>query len=143
MQNTQQSAAITLLDKLLKTSQHDSVIHHSNKIICSAQNHGPQKSNFITNFMYKVYNKHLSGRFLVYPYRLLYRPSARADHPHGSPIPPKGSGPPAPGWSRPQASTARLQQSTPPITPWPTCLIRVGRGELTSRRALYRRLPRR
>ena len=135
------SATITFLDKLLKGNQHGSVIHHSSKFIHSAQNHGSQKSNFITNFIYKVYNKHPSGRLLVYSYRLLYRPTARADHPHGLLVPPKGSGPPVPGWSRPQALTAHLQQSTLPITPWSTYLIRAGRRELKSRRDLYRRSP--
>ena len=122
------SASITFLDKLLKGTQHDLVIHHSSKIIYSARNHGSQNSDFITNFIYKVYNKHPSGQFLVYSYRLLYEPTARADHPHGSLVSPKGSGPPAPGWSRPQASTAHLPQLKPPTTPWPTCLTLADRG---------------
>ena len=133
------SATITFLDKLLKGNQHGSVTHHSSKFIHSAQNHGSQKSNFITNFIYKVYNKHPSGRLLVYSYRLLYTPTTRADHPHCSLVPPKGSGPPAPGWSRPQASTTHLLQSTPPTTPRLTYLIPTNQGELMSRRDLYRR----
>ena len=68
------------------------------------------KANFITNFTYKVYNKHPDGRTLVYFYRLSYWPTARADHPPGLAARTKGSGPPAPGWSRPQASTAHLPQ---------------------------------
>ena len=90
------SATITFQDKLLKGNQHDSVIHHSNKFtVLKTMVH--IKSNFTTNFIQKVYNKHPSGRLLVYSYRLLYTPTARADHPHGSLVPPKGSGPPAPG----------------------------------------------
>ena len=68
------------------------------------------KANFITNFTYKVYNKYPDGRSLVYSYGLLYRPTARADHPLGLAARTKGSGPPAPGWSRPQASTAHLRR---------------------------------
>jgi hypothetical protein len=46
--------------------------------------------DFITNFIYKVYNKHPFGRSLVYFYRLLYRPTARVDHPHGPAVQSKG-----------------------------------------------------
>ena len=116
------STTIIFLDKLLKGTQHDSVIHHSSKFIYSAKNHGSQNSDFITNVIYKVYSKHPSGWLLVYSYRLLYEPNARVARPHGSLVPPKWSGPPAPGWSRPQASTTHLSQSTLPTTPWPTCL---------------------
>ena len=100
------SVTITFLDKLLKGTQHDSVIHHSSKFIYSAQNHGSQNSDFITNFIYKVYSEHPSGRLLVYYYTLLYEPTARVARPHEFLVPPKGSGPPTPGWSRPQALTA-------------------------------------
>ena len=132
------SATITFHDKVLKGHQLDSVIHHSNKFTL-LKTHGHHKSSFITNFIHKVYNKHPSGWPLVYSYRLLYRPTARADHPHGSPVPPKGSRPPASGWSRPQASTAHLLQWTPPTTPSLTYLIQAGWGELTSHRDLCRR----
>ena len=122
------SATITFLNKLLKVNQYDSVIHHSSKCIHSAQNHSSQILNFITNFIYKVYNKHPSGRLLVYSCRLLYEPTVRADHPHGYLVPPEGSGPLASSWSRTQTSTSHLPQSTPPTTPWPTCLILADRG---------------
>ena len=75
------------------------------------------ESNFITNFTYKVYNKHPDERSLVYSYRLSYWPTARADHPPGLAARTKESGPPVPGWSRPQASTAHLPQRTRPTAP--------------------------
>jgi len=106
---------------------------------CSAQNNGHDKSNFITNFTYRVYNKHPSGQSLVYSHRLHYRPTARADHPLGLAAQSKGSGPPTSGWSRPQASTAHLRQWTSLPTLWPTYLTRAGRGELPSRRGCCRR----
>jgi len=86
------------------------------------------KSNFITNLTYRVYNKHPTGRFLVYSYRLPYRPTARADHPLGLAAQSEGSGPPVPGWSRPQASTAHHRQWTLPTTLWLIYLTSAGRG---------------
>jgi len=134
------SATITFQDKLLKGNQDDSVIHHSKKFIAlKTMVHINQ--TLLQTLYTKFTIKHPSGWFLVYSYRLPYGPTTRADHPHGSLVPPKGSGPPVPGWSRPQASTTHLLQSTPPTPPWPTCLILADRGELMSRRDLYRRLP--
>jgi len=82
MQNSRQVQQSPFRTKVLKGYLPDSVIHHSDNIT-ALKNHGYDKSIFITNFIYKVYNKHPSGRSLVYSYRLLYRPTTRADHPYG------------------------------------------------------------
>ena len=113
------SATITIKDKGPQRSS-TRLTDASLKQYYSTQNHGYDKLSFITNFIHKVYNKHPSGRSLVYSYRLLYRPTARADHPHGFVVQSKGSRPPVSSWS------AHLPQWMPPTTPWLTCLIRVG-----------------
>ena len=109
MQNFRQVPQFNFRTKVLKGYQLDSVIHHSDNIT-ALKTMVMTKSTFIKNFIHKVYNKHPSGRSLVYFYRLLYRPTARADHPHGPAVQSKGSGPPASGWSRSQASTTHLLQ---------------------------------
>ena len=49
------------------------MIHHSDNI-AALKIMVMMKSNFITSFTYRVYNKHPAERFLVYSYRLSYRP---------------------------------------------------------------------
>ena len=55
--------------KILNDYQSNTVIHHSDNIT-ALKITVMTKSNFITNFTYRVYKKHPDGRLLVYFYRL-------------------------------------------------------------------------
>jgi len=108
-QNIRQVLQLLSRTKVLKGHQLDSVTHHSNSIT-ALKTIVMIKSNFITNFIHKVYNKHPSGGYLVYSYRLFYRPTAWADHPHGSAAQPSQRG------RRHRRLAGRDRRRRPPIS---------------------------
>ena len=56
---------------LLTTTKTNTVTRHSDILTALKITVMTKKTNFITNFTYKVYNKYPDGQTLVYFYRLL------------------------------------------------------------------------